>query len=119
MQRYYVHKWRAVSLQWVPQTVEALSYSSNSTVWITDRTEIIFYIWNFLLVQFSLHQQRLSSSFLPFGKLCVMLNYQRDVLLMAAKLGQQNGASVYFVVRMKRNLRRPQLVCTERGADFP
>jgi len=46
MQRYYVHKWRAVSLQWVPQTVEALSYSSNSTGWIRDRTERISYAWN-------------------------------------------------------------------------
>ena len=42
-----------------------------------------------------------------------MLNYQRDVLLMAAKFGQQNGAYVYFVDRTERNLRRSQLACTK------
>ena len=42
MQRYYVHKWKAVSLQWVPQTVEALSYSRNSTGSTPGRTERIF-----------------------------------------------------------------------------
>jgi len=48
-----------------------------------------------------------------------MLNYQRDVLLMATKFGQQNGAYFYFVDRIKRNLRRPQLVFTERDEDLP
>jgi len=42
-----------------------------------------------------------------------MLNYQRDVLLMAAKFGQQNGAYVYFVDRIKWNFRRSQLVFTK------
>jgi len=42
-----------------------------------------------------------------------MLNYQCDVLLMTATFGQQNGAYAYFVDRIERNLRRPQLVCTE------
>jgi len=42
-----------------------------------------------------------------------MLHYQRDVLLMAAKFGQQNGAYVYFVDRIKRYLRRSQLLCKE------
>ena len=34
-------------------------------------------------------------------------------IVMAATFGQQNGASVYFVDRIKRNLRRSQLVCTK------
>jgi hypothetical protein len=76
------------SLQWVAQTVEALSYSRNNTGSIPDRTKRIFCTWNFL-VQFSLHKQRLSSAFLSFGRLCVILHYQRDVLLMAAKLGNR------------------------------
>jgi len=46
MQRYYVQKWRAVSLQWVAQTIEALSYSRNNTGSIPDRTQRIFYTWN-------------------------------------------------------------------------
>jgi len=70
-----------------------------------------FLYLEFILVQYSMHQQRWPSSFLPFGRLCVTLNYQRHVLLMAAKFGQQNGAYVYFVGRIKRNLRRSQLVC--------
>jgi hypothetical protein len=71
------------------------------------------------LVQFSQHQQSSSSSFLSFGRLCVILHYQRDVLLMGTKFGQQNGVYVYFVDRIKRNLRRSQLVFTEIGVDFP
>ena len=118
MQRYYVQKWRAVSLQWVAQTIEALSYSRNNTGSIPDHTKRIFLYLEFILVQFSLHQQRLTSAFLSFGRLCVMLNYYIDVLLVTAKFGQQNGASVYFVERIKWNLCRPQLVCTERCADF-
>ena len=43
----------------------------------------------------------------------------RVVILIAANFGEQNGASVYFVERIKRNLCLPQLVCTERGADLP
>jgi len=71
-----------------------------------------FLYLKFILVQFSLHQQRLSPSFLSFGRLYVMLNCQGDVLLLAAKFAQQNGAYVYFVDRIKRNLRRSQLACT-------
>jgi hypothetical protein len=36
---------------------------------------------------------------------CVMLIYQRDVLHMGAKFGKENGAYLYFVYRIKGNLR--------------
>jgi len=35
-----------------------------------------------------------------------MLNYQRDVLIVGAKFGEEKGAHLYFVERIKRNLRR-------------
>jgi hypothetical protein len=41
-----------------------------------------------------------------------MLIYQHDVLHMGAKFGKENGACLYFVYRIKGNL-RPQLVSTE------
>jgi hypothetical protein len=91
------------SLQWVAQTVEALSYNHNNGDSIPDCKKIIFLYLEILCCQFCLYQQRLSPS---FKRLWVMLNYQRDVLIVGAKFMEEKEAYLYFVETIKRNLRR-------------
>ena len=95
------------------QTVEALSYIRNNTGSIHYLNKRIFYTWNSYWVNSACTDPSSSSTSLSFRRLCIMLIYQCDVLHMGAKFGKENGACLYFVYRIKGNLRRPQLVSTE------
>lgn len=79
-----------------------------TTLTIRVRSPIVtkFLYLEILCCQFSLYQQRLWSTFLSFWRLWVMLNYQRDVLVVGGKFGEEKGAYLYFVESIKRDLRR-------------
>lgn len=70
------------------ETVEAQSYNRNVLGSIPDRNNKIFSSWNFHFFR-SAWTKKITVFFLSFGSLRVTLNYQRHLLIVAAKFGKE------------------------------